>query len=229
MSEKKLMLPGLVRNKKWLLPVIIALAVIILFIAQHFILRSKVEAAYQSGLAVSAPQTITVSDSVTITASSLAAIVSPASDLTAYKYYYKDAGVYENSHKLFGKIKIPFNTDMTVYTYSGVIGAGIDLSEIEFEVNNSKKVIIINFPEPKILYHETGKDFEFFDVKKAAFTRNSFRDFEEFREALMSSQEEQLNSNNEFWKSVKDNTESVITNLLTASGKIEDYMIICDW
>ena len=229
MSENKTAIPNLLKSKKVLLTIVIVLGVILLFVVQHFAMRAKVTEAYQTGLAMSAPQTINVSESVTITASSLSEIIAPASDLTAYKYYYKDAGVYENKHKLFGKIALPFNTDMTVYTYSGVIGAGIDLSEVTFDVDNSKEVIIINFPEPKILYHETGKDFEFYDVKKASFTRSSFTDFEEFREALMQSQEDLLMDNESFWESVRENTEAVITGMITASGQIDNYKIVCDW
>ena len=45
----------------------------------------------------------------------------------------------------------------------------------------------------------------------------------------MQSQEDLLMDNESFWESVRENTEAVITGMITASGQIDNYKIVCDW
>lgn len=223
-------------DKSVLTIAVVVLAALVILLLQHMILShmaaARAEKEYQRGLdeAKATVETVEVSPEITLEAATLRELVAATGKLTAYEYFYTDVGTYEKSQKLFNTdIALPFTTDKTLYTYSGKIGAGIELGQIVFEVDNDKKTITATFPEPKILFHEMGKEFEFYDVMKAAFSQSNFNDFEEFRGALMEKQEEKLKNNQDFWESVKENSETVVKGLVTASGQIDDYTIICKW
>lgn len=224
------------RGKALLLVVIAALVSILVILIQHMVLTGRAaraaEEAYQQGLAEgeSRVETIVLDEKVKVDVATLREVVAPAAKLTAYEYYYTDVGVYEKSQKLFQTdIVLPFTTDKTLYTYTGKIAAGIDLGRVTFQVDHTKNTILVGLPDPAILSHEMGREVEFYDVKKAVFGPSDFNDFEAFRSSLMARQEEKLRDNEEFWQSVRDNTEVVLRDLLTASGQVEDYDITFRW
>ncbi len=157
--------------------------------------------------------------------------IAPAGELVSYKYFYTDAGTYEKSQKFTDSdIVIPFTTDKTIYTYSGTINAGIDMDEIEYDVDNEKKDIIVYLPEPKVLSHELDESsFKTYDVKKSIFTSSELTDYAQFVGELKKSEEEKLNGNREFWDQLEKNTEKTIKSLLTADDKIDEYHISFEW
>lgn len=130
-----------------------------------------------------------------------------ASELITYKYYYTDAGTYEKN-KTFGDsdIAIPFTTDKVVYTFSGVISAGIDVSDIKYVVDEKNSKIVVAMPKAKIIAHEMDeKSFQSYDVKKSVFTSSSLDNYAAFVGALKENQEAKLLEKNDFWKDVEGN------------------------
>ena len=174
---------------------------------------------------------VVINEEVTVDTSTIKEIVSPASELVTYKYYYTDAGTYEKDKK-FGDtdIVIPFSTDKTVYTYSGTISAGIDTGEITYDIDNEKKKIIVHLPNPKILSHELDENsFQTYDVKKSIFTSSSLNDYAEFVGELKTKEEQNLNDKSEFWTSLRKNTEGIVSGLMTADERLNEYTITYDW
>ena len=232
-KEKKLD-PAL---KKWLPAAIVALLAVIFVLGQHIVLTNRAakeaEAAYQQALAESGAQTqvVEVEPSFKVDATTLREVIAPASKLVAYEYFYTDADQYEKSQPLFGtNVKVPFTTNQTVFTYSGTIGAGIELSKVLFDVDNDKKTIVVYLPEPTILSHELDMEsLKVYDVKRSVFTRVDLEDYASMQKALMDKQEQKLLLNEAFWKNLKNNTQVLIANLITASGKIDDYTITWQW
>ncbi|MBR3042551.1 MAG: DUF4230 domain-containing protein [Eubacterium sp.] len=157
--------------------------------------------------------------------------IAPAGELVSYKYFYTDAGTYEKSQKFTDTdITIPFTTDKTVYTFSGTINAGIDMEEIEYDVDNEKKTIIVYLPEPQILSHELDESsFQTYDVKKSIFTSSDLKDYASFVSELKKSEEEKLRGNKEFWNQLEKNTEKTLSGLMTANEKLDDYRISYEW
>ena len=168
---------------------------------------------------------------IQITVTTLKEYIAPASELITYKYYYTDSGTYEKNKKFFdSNIKIPFTTDKSVYVYSGKISAGVDIDDINFNVNNPNKTIEVKMPKPKIIAHELDeKSFKTYDVKNSVFTSSSLDNFADFQGALKATQEDKINSNTEFWDSVKDNAENVIKSLLTVNDEVKEFKIEFTW
>lgn len=153
-------------------------------------------------------------------------ILIPASELTSLKYSYKDVGLYSKDKKVFGKT-VPFTTDEYIYTYSGVVNAGIDLSEVKYQINNDKKTITIVLPEPQIFSHEIDENsFEFYDVKDSVFTEKDLGDFTDQRAELKEEIEKQLKKDEKFYNSVSSHAENVLINFLTVAESTKDYTVI---
>ena len=170
---------------------------------------------------------VVVTPDATVTAATLREVVAPAAELTAYKYYYTDVDTYEKSQKVW-KIKVPFTTDKSVFSYSGEIGAGIDLDDAEFTVDG--KAITVTLPKPDILYHELDeKSFQSYDIKNSVFTSTDIGGYADMISALKERQEQKLTDNAEFWKSVKANTETILRGIMTASGQLDEYTVTFKW
>ena len=173
-------------------------------------------------------QHVEVSDEITINTKTLKDYVSKTEKLITCEYYYSEIGDYEKS-KPFLNFKLPFTTDKTLYTYSGKISAGINLKNLDFDVNDSRKTITVKYPPVQILAHDMDQGFEFYDIKKAVFNRSDFNDFEEFRVTMKKQVEEKLMARDDFIKDAQDNAETIMEGLLTASGQIGDYTIKHQW
>lgn len=174
-------------------------------------------------------ETLVVNKEVTVDAVTLARLVAPASEIVAYKYYYTTAGVYDDSKKLFNK-KVPFTTDKAVYLVDGVISAGVDISEIKFDVDNKKKIIDVTIKNPKIMSHEIDNDsFQYFEVKNSILNSSNLADFAELESDIKSNQEQKLNDNKEFWENTKNNVKTTIDSLIKASGLTDEYTINYSW
>ena len=170
---------------------------------------------------------IVVDPDTTVTAATLREVIAPAAELTAYKYFYTDVDTYEKSKKVW-KVKVPFTTDKSVFSYSGEIGAGIDLDDADFAVDGN--TITVTLPKAGILYHELDEDgFRSYDLKNSIFTSVDIGGYSEMIAALKERQEQKLEDNAEFWKNVKANTETVLRSILTASGQLDEYTINFSW
>ena len=110
---------------------------------------------------------VEVSDEITINTKTLKDYVSKTEKLITCEYYYSEIGDYEKS-KPFLNFKLPFTTDKTLYTYSGKISAGINLKDLDFDVNASRKTITVKYPPVQILAHDMDQGFEFYDIKKVS-------------------------------------------------------------
>lgn len=74
----------------------------------------------------------------TLTISHVNEIIRPASELITTKYAYTDANIYENYKELFN-VRLPITTNKVVFTYSGSVGIGIDLSKVSLYLDNENK------------------------------------------------------------------------------------------
>lgn len=166
---------------------------------------------------------------IQLTVSTLKEYTASASELVTYKYYYTDTVVYEKNQTI-ANIDVPLTKDKTICIYSGTISAGIDVSEIKYVVDEENMKILVAMPEPKIIAHEMNDDaFKSYVVKNSVFNTSSFDDYANCQAELKVTQEDKLNSNTEFWKSVKGNAENVIKDILTMHDDVSDYKLEFSW
>ena len=104
-----------------------------------------------------------------------------AKELTTLKYHYKNIASFENSQEFQG-FKLPFTTKRFLYTYAGVIHAGVDLDKVKVDVNNEDKSISVSLPKSKILSHDIDeKSVMIYDEKNSIFNPLDLEDYSNFR------------------------------------------------
>lgn len=166
-------------------------------------------------------------ESILITVSNVKKIISPASELTSTKYYYKDADSFEDS-KMFMDMKMPFTTNKVVFTYEGVINIGIDLSAVSItEIDNKNQRITIKMPDVKILSHEV--DMSSFEVPfedYSIFNETEMEDYTQLIEEIKKNKEEKISSDPEIMESTRENAENVIRSFLKTAEMTKDYNVI---
>lgn len=167
-----------------------------------------------------------IEENYTLTINNVKEVLKSASDLISTKYYYTDANTYENYKELFGK-RVPFTTDKVVFIYDGIISVGIDLAEVDYEINNDNKVIVIILPEIKILSNEIdAESFEFPYMSDTVFNTTQMIDYTELIGKLKAEKAEELMDNSEFINEAMENTKGVLEQFLTVSETTKKYMVI---
>lgn len=107
--------------------------------------------------------------------------IKEAKELTTLKYHYKNIASFENSQEFQG-FKLPFTTKRFLYTYAGVIHAGVDLDKVKVDVNNEDKTVSVTLPKSKILSHDIDeKSVMFYDEKNSIFNPLELEDYSNFR------------------------------------------------
>lgn len=169
---------------------------------------------------------IIVEDNYTLTISTIEKLISPASDLITTKYNYKDADTYENYGKVFGK-RVPLTTSKIVFTYRGAISVGIDLSEVNYIIDNDNKSISITLPKLSIVANEIDdSSFEYPFESSSIFNPTEMSDFTELRQQLKDKHAEEIMNDAQFMNSATENTKNVLKDFLTVSSETKDYTVI---
>lgn len=166
-------------------------------------------------------------EEILLRAETLSEIIAPAKELVTTKYYYTNASDVENYKTVFD-MRVPLTTDHVVFTYDGVIMAGIDLDDVVFkEIDNEKKKIYITMPTPKIISHVLDmSSFNYYDVKNSIFTSISPNEITTKYDELEKLQENKLLGNKDFWDSVSENAETVIERFIKVSDEAKEYDVI---
>lgn len=167
-----------------------------------------------------------IGENYSLTISNIQELMEPASDLVSTRYYYTDADTYENYKEVFGK-RVPLTTDKVIFTYNGVIGIGIDLSEIKYDIDNSQETINVTLPEFKILSNEIdASSFEFPYMSDSIFNSTGMDDYMELIDTLKQLKAEEAIKNKELMDGALENVKKVMENLLAMSDITKDYKII---
>ena len=169
----------------------------------------------------------------TVTMEEVQQILEPASELITAKYYYTEASTHENVQyfkKFFENEKIPFTSDIVVFTYDGVISVGIDLSKVEINIDNEKMKISVYLPPLEETHHEIDHNsFEIPYEKDSPFTKTSMKDYTNLIDKLKKEKSEEVMDNKNFINFAKDNTVKVLEAFLTAASATADYEINITW
>lgn len=116
-----------------------------------------------------------------VTRSQLEEQINSIGELATLKY------IYTNSSRKTGNLTwlwgwtVPFSDSSLLVTYDGTIKAGINLSEIKFEVNDSSHAITVTLPKSKVLDHNIPQEtINVLEVKDGLFNPVTFDDYNKF-------------------------------------------------
>lgn len=170
-----------------------------------------------------------VSDAVTtkttVDTKTIEEILQPAGDLITQRYYYTDVDTFENYKELLGA-KLPLTTDKVVFTYTGVISAGIPLDRITFEVDNEAKKIYVTLPSPFVISHEIDENgFTAYEIKNSIFTETKFQDYSALIGGLKRQKQYEVMKNEQFMTAATEEAKKVISSFLKGASVTADYTI----
>ena len=170
---------------------------------------------------------VDVQDDIDLTSSTIAQILEPASDLVTLKYNYEQFDTYEKSKKITlkkQKVDMPFTTDQIVFTYGGCIALGVDLEEIEYDIDMENKLISCKLPDVKVISHETDESkFQEFEIKNSIFTKTTWTDFNKISAELKQNQEENVLKDETVIEAVNENAQEVISKFLKSANETKEY------
>ena len=175
---------------------------------------------------VSAPETTSEpAPKVTLTVAHLYEMIEPCEKLVTVSDQYVNTATLTKSAKIWGK-KVPFTTDQKSFTYIGTIQVGIDLSEIQFDVNEASQTIYVTLPAPEIISHSIDtSSFVFTTEKDGLFTDILPEDFVSEANSLKAQQEDKLILDGKAFRQAKRNSETTITKLIKAAPEASDYKL----
>ncbi len=165
----------------------------------------------------------------TITVEEVKAVLKEASDLITSRYYYTNAADFDSVLDWFGSgIENPFTRSKGYILYDGIVSVGIDLEDIEYDVDNLQKIITVHLPEEKVLAHEIDDSSVETDTRESIFNSLDGEYYARLIDGLKKSTEKKVLGNEEYMKQVRSNTQLVITNFFAASEATARYLIQFD-
>ena len=121
-------------------------------------------------------------------------------------------GQFERGSDFYG-IRIPFTTSRFIVSYSGVITAGVDLSQAQVEVTDEQ--VTVTLPAAQILSHEIDPDsLEVFDETRSIFNPITIEDYSGFQADQQGVMEEKALQAG-LLTQAQDQAEAAVTGLLT--------------
>ena len=160
-----------------------------------------------------------------VTMQTVKKVLYPASDLVSGRYYYKNA-VSDEDPVSIGKNVLPGTTNKYVFTYEGTISAGYDLSKINVDVDNAKKIITVKMPKMKIISSEVDHgSFKQIHQNKSIFNNNDVERNNEVMDKLGKAMKKKAKADPKFIKMTEESASSTIKVLLNTSSETKYYEV----
>lgn len=143
-------------------------------------------------------------------------------ELATQAGYFSNTQQIKNNAKPFG-LDIPLINRNYIYSYDGVIKAGIDFAKIKLDVNEENKMITVKMPPVKILSCEVKEDsLVIYEEKKNIFMPLRLKDISEAKKALVKEAEEKAIANG-LLENARQNAEILIKGFLSGTFNREEY------
>lgn len=167
-----------------------------------------------------------VEEEYTLTIENVEELVAPASELVSTKYFYKDADIYENVVSAFG-VELSFATDKVVFTYEGVVSLGVNLEDVDFQVDNAQKTIYVDMPAVEIMHNEIdAKSFEYPYSRDSIFNSTGMEDYVELIDMLQTAKAEDVMADAELLEETRLRAEETIRNILMVADASSEYEVV---
>lgn len=146
-------------------------------------------------------------------------------ELSTQAAYFTNVQVISKSREVFGTV-VPFTQSKYIYSYDGVIKAGIDFTQIAYEINSYKKTITVKMPQAHVTSVEVDEDsLEIYDESKNIFTPLKLADIQESRQQ-MEAEAVRNAIGNGVLDSAIENAKTIIQAFLQSDQELIDYEFI---
>lgn len=190
-TNKKSPFAALAQQKKqffpWLIVIIMVVLVSALFVSHRQSQKQMQEQLERQNLVIDSlekkqGESIDSSKSVpVITSETIKSELNSLQELVTQEYIYTNADKRDQDEKwIFGWSR-PFSNSTLVLTYDGTIKAGIDMSEVQVDVDEETRTITITLPDSKITDNNIPQEgITVVEVKDGLFNEVTFDDYNSF-------------------------------------------------
>ena len=146
-------------------------------------------------------------------------------ELSTQVAYYTNVQVIRNGRTLFN-VAVPFTQNQYIYSYDGIIKAGIDFSKLTAVANEIDKTITVTMPHAFITSNEVDENsLEIYDESRNIFTPLKLKDIQSSRE-LMKEEASQTAIGNGILEEAEANARQLIECFLKTDPAHEEYTIL---
>ena len=143
---------------------------------------------------------------------------------TQAAFYTNVQATSDYVHLFSDKINIPLTKKQIIYSYDGVIKAGFDFGDINYEIDDENQTIKLILPAVRILSNELyPNSLKVYDETKNIFNTYSITEYNEGIGALKAESEEKAIANGLLDNSIS-NAKEVLTGI--CNTLLPDYQII---
>lgn len=170
-----------------------------------------------------------INDETTITNEVVEELLEPASELVTLTYRYRDASSVQDVKRI-ADFDLPFTLSRAIFTFTGTVKLGLDLSRIEVDVDNEAKVIVLTLPPFDIISSEIDTDsFEFVLEEQNIFNPVEMSTYTEALGELKRAANTRVRNDEEFMAQARANAQTTLEGFLRSSGISSDYAIIFEF
>ena len=149
-------------------------------------------------------------------------------ELATEEYWFTQVQTYDSSKsaQIFDlTFDLPLTRNKFVYSYDGVIKAGVDFAAASVEVDNALRRVTVTLPKARILSSEIDYDsFELYDEQKSIFNPLSVRDVNKSNSELLRSAEKDAIAKGVLTRA-DENAETLVVNFLRGAFEVRSYAI----
>ena len=140
-------------------------------------------------------------------------------ELATQSAYYTNVNMHEEDKKLF-------NWSIPLISYGGVIKAGYDFSQVQVEISEMAKRVVVTLPEVQTLSNEIDPtSLKVYDERQSIFTPLSIADINAAQEK-MREEAQQTAIANGLYENARENMELLIKGILSSTIDFTVYELI---
>lgn len=147
-----------------------------------------------------------------------------AQELVSVEYHYTNMGKFENQVDFYGW-KVPFTTKSFLVSYDGLIKAGVDLSQVQVNVDELSHTVTVTLPGGEIISHEIPEDsIQVFDETHNIFNPITIEDYTGFTQDQRQAVEQKAVDNG-LLTAAEEKARAAVESFLLLIPGMEDYTL----
>jgi len=143
-------------------------------------------------------------------------------ELVTQVAYFTEVMDDAKAREVFG-LTVPFTQSVYIYSYDGVIKAGVDFTKLKYTVNSNKKVICFVEPEAYITDVDLDENsLVVYHEQKNIFTPLKLEDMQEARQKMEADAMEKAVANGLLIEAT-ENAKALIEAFMRSNDELKDY------
>ncbi len=145
-------------------------------------------------------------------------------ELVTQAGYFTNVQKQNEDQKLFG-MSVPFTTSQYIFSYDGVVKAGLDFSKIEVQIDDANKLATVKLPKIEIFdISIDNESLKIYDESQSIFTPLHITDLNDAQKQLKE-EVRQTAIDNGILEGAARNAKVLISSFLSGTLELKNYTI----